>query len=82
MSLSTIGIWVGLGLSVIGLFDLFLSPTQMKAIDTLGTKLWNEADDIRKLSFADRLAHPAVNNIALGLVALGLAGLVAVIFRW
>jgi len=55
---------------MIGLSDLLLSHAQKEAIDTLATKLWDEADEIRKLSFADRFKHQKVNRTAVSFVGL------------
>jgi hypothetical protein len=70
MMLSTIGIIVGLGLSTIGISDLLLSHAQKEAIDSLATKLWNEVDEIKNLSFGERLTQAPISRTAIGLTGL------------
>jgi hypothetical protein len=65
-----IGIAIGVALSLIGLLDLALSASQKEAINILATRLWNEADEINKLSFDERLTHRVVTRVAI--VAIGL----------
>lgn len=71
--LSTLLGLVGFAVLLIGLLDLLLSDKQKKTLDTFAMKLWDEVDELRKLSFSERLTSPHINK-----AALGLSGIVAV----
>src|SRR4051794_38435356 len=64
-----LGIVIGFLLALIGMSDLILSNEQKESINTLATKLWNEADETKRLSYSERLVDKRVSVVTLCLVA-------------